>query len=85
MNNADKPISPIFASDGFPIGATDTKQGELIGLTKREYFAAMAMEGLLARTPDRQEMDLGILEAERIAQESVYIAQKLLAELDKSK
>ena len=85
MNNADKPISPIFSSDGFPIGATDTKQGELIGLSKREYFAAMAMQGLLARTPDRHETDLGILEAQRIAQEAVIMSHKLLAELDKSK
>jgi hypothetical protein len=80
MNNADKPISPIFASDGFPIGATDTKQGELIGLTKREYFAAMAMQGMV------YWRDVSLpFKADLFAAQAVQFADALLAELDKSK
>lgn len=39
------------------------------GLTKREYFAGLAMQGLLTRVPNRHngETDLGILECKRIA------------------
>jgi hypothetical protein len=53
------------------------------GLTKREYFAAMAMQGLLTRVPNRHnlETDLGILECKRIAEEAVIMADKLLVEL----
>jgi Mn-dependent DtxR family transcriptional regulator len=54
------------------------------GCTKREYFAAMAMQGLLTRVPKRQggETDLGILEAKRIAAESRIIADLLIEELN---
>jgi hypothetical protein len=54
------------------------------GLDKREYFAAMAMQGLLTRVPKRQsgEVDLGILEAQRIATEAVIMADKIIDELN---
>ena len=53
------------------------------GLTKREYFAGLAMQGLLTRFPNRHngETDLGILECKRIAEEAVIMANKLLEEL----
>ena len=54
------------------------------GLTKREYFAALAMQGLLTRVPKRHgdETDLGIIEAQRIAAESRIMADLLIAELN---
>lgn len=54
------------------------------GLTKREYFAGLAMQGLLTRVPYRNdgEVDLGILESKRIASEAVYMADALLLELE---
>ncbi len=54
------------------------------GVNKREYFAALAMQGLLTRVPQRQggETDLGILEAKRIAEESLIMADLLLEELN---
>ena len=54
-------------------------------LTKREYFAAMAMQGLLTRVPNRHnnETDLGILECARIKKEAVVIADALIEELNK--
>ena len=53
------------------------------GLTKREYFAGLAMQGLLTRVPNRHngETDLGILECKRIAEEAVIMADALLAKL----
>lgn len=56
------------------------------GLTKREYFAAMAMQGLLTRVPERSsgETDLGVIESDRIAEESVIMANKLIAAINKN-
>jgi hypothetical protein len=53
-------------------------------VTKREYFAALAMQGLLTRIPPRHggEVDLGILESQRIAAESRIMADTLLEELE---
>ena len=60
-------------------------EGNFKGLTKREYFAGLAMQGLLTRVPQRpgSEVSLGILESQRIAQESIIMADKLLKELEK--
>lgn len=53
------------------------------GLTKREYFAVMAIQGLLTRVPNRHngETDLGVLECKRIAEEAIIIADELLNKL----
>ena len=48
MKNADKPIKPIFNNNGFITHESHIKDSLLIGLTKREYFAGLAMQGLLA-------------------------------------
>ena len=47
-----------------------------IGLTKREYFAGLVMQGICASNGWDQSMD-GIVKA------SIEMADKLLAELDK--
>jgi len=54
------------------------------GVTKREYFAALAMQGLLTRVPKRHgdKTDLGILEAKRIVAESRILADLLIEELN---
>lgn len=70
MKNSEEPIYPI------------TNQGTLRnrnGLTKREYFAAMAMQGILANE------NTGLSSNEVIAKESVKLANLLLTELDKTK
>ena len=48
MNNADKPAMPISVSSSTHgnICSSDFEYGE--GLTKREHFAGLAMQGLLA-------------------------------------
>jgi hypothetical protein len=69
MNNADKPISPT--------GQNQTGTG----LTKREYFAAMAMQGMISG----RALSLSKDEAVMFGAQSIQFADALLAELDKSK
>lgn len=53
MKNGDKPAHPVecsFDEDGTMTGVrTGEYTGFSTGLTKREYFAAMAMQGILSR------------------------------------
>jgi hypothetical protein len=48
-----------------------------IGLTKREYFAALAMQGLLANSSNS-------IYPTEVAQDSLIYADALLAELEKT-
>ena len=41
MKNADKPINPVL-----------TQNPSLIGLTKREHYAGLAMQGIIAGRKD---------------------------------
>lgn len=68
MKNEDKPINPI--PEHF-----DKYQNENIGLTKREYFAGLAMQGLLNNTAFTVKF---------IASQSVKIAEELLKQLENS-
>lgn len=66
----------------FPTPSEFRDDGALIvyatpGLTKREFFAAMAMQGSLAGEPGPH------LQSNQLARESVVHADALLAELDK--
>lgn len=79
MDNSKQPINPYSDIDN------DYFKGEIqFGLTKREYFAGLAMQGLLTRVPNRHNLEtyLGIIEGARIAQESVIMADNLLKELE---
>ena len=75
MRNADMPAMPLslnpgeFAADGMNVD----------GLTKREYFAAMAMQGLIASWGQHDVTDFG-----EIASDAVLAADALLAELEKT-
>lgn len=79
MKNGDMPASPVFNESGVPMHHSGgvIREGVCSGLTKRELFAAMAMQGLLASD----------LEAkfEVFAEVSVLQADALLAELEKSR
>lgn len=50
-----------------------------IGLTKREYFAAMAMKGIIT---NKDGLDIKI---ERIAESAVDMADALIEELNKTR
>ncbi len=65
MTNGNDLITPLIN--------TDTEAGHYSGLTKREYFAAMAMQGLLASGDYTQD----------IAHSSVECADALISELNK--
>ncbi len=62
----------------FPRNEKNSMAIEYQGLTKREYFAAMAMQGILANE------NTGLSPNEVVAKESVKLADLLLAELDKT-
>jgi hypothetical protein len=67
MKNSEKPTYPIVG-----IAFDDNHKG----LTKREYFAAMAMQGLLARHNYLSDEDV-------VSRNAVDYADALLAELEK--
>ncbi|KKK52493.1 hypothetical protein LCGC14_3104360 [marine sediment metagenome] len=53
MKNADKPAYPYPDMAQF-----DFSLGEMMGLTKREWFAGMAMQGIIIRD---KELGAGII------------------------
>lgn len=67
MKNADMPA--------FPVEETSNSESLSFGLTKREYFAAMAMQGLLAQN--------GYNRFDLLAIDAVRQADALLEELEK--
>ncbi|MFT6882531.1 MAG: hypothetical protein ACJAVY_001329 [Marinoscillum sp.] len=75
MNNADMPAYPMSEEDSIK-----WLQGDcvLAGLTKREHFAGVAMQGLIKLT-----FPFGADE-ETTARRSLKMADALLAELSKS-
>ena len=81
MKNADKPISPLKGGDGTLY--TDGNEhefiastGAFVGLTKREYFAGLAMTALVGSGD--------LMDADIKAKQSVRMADALLKELEKS-
>ncbi len=54
MKNGDLPINPLYGADNVPwstkgIDAAAFKENPMMsGLTKREYFAGLAMQGMIA-------------------------------------
>jgi hypothetical protein len=72
MENGKKPISATLTYNE----VSGQPNGHLLGLTKREYFAGLIMQGLCACP------DLALLR-KALAEEAVKQADDLLAELDK--
>ena len=75
MKNADKPINPVLTQS--PSLQNDTS----LGLTKREYFSVLAMQGLLA-LPDKGTYSSFDEAIERICEVSVKFAEELLKQLE---
>ena len=77
------PNDPAYTCS-MPVMAKNNEDGLLYkvgeqpraGLTIREYFAAMAMQGLLARSTDRAQTEM-------LMEGSVEMADALIAELSK--
>jgi hypothetical protein len=75
MENAERsayPVPELLDQIGDQLDGID-----VIGLTKREYFAAMAMQGLLAN----QKIDNG--HSELLCMASIGYADELLKQLSK--
>lgn len=81
MNNADKPAHPVEPD----------KLGTTNGLTKREYFAAMAMQGLLSNSEYLKQLShntktIPSFDSNTIcAMEAIDMADELLKQLEQTK
>lgn len=62
-------------SNAFPMRNPDPSENDEFGLTKREYFAAMAMQGILSGAQ--------YIDYEKFAKVAVESADALIAELNK--
>jgi hypothetical protein len=92
MNNSDMPASPVRNCNNEVVNLADgainsndfTQEGKKysIGLTKREHFAAMAMQGILSNGTFEGEGNR-VHWLDLIAENSVQIADALLKELEK--
>lgn len=76
MNN-----QPAFPTDIY-FGEYRTDQHP--GLTKREYFAAMALQGLLAN-PDTHDPQTALMNEEFLAMSAIRIANALITALEATK
>jgi hypothetical protein len=66
----------------FPI--LDNEQNSLSeGLTKREYFAAMAMQGICASGLEKYLVNDGYVCANPLTEDAIRIADELLKQLEK--
>jgi hypothetical protein len=92
MKNADKQAYPRTGYE-HSNDATQSHYYHEDGLTKREYFAAMAMQGILAGIPQREQDMVPLLRYyakqfpdktmnECVAIEAVEMADKLLKQLE---
>jgi hypothetical protein len=79
MENGKQPITPISY-----VAAYSSER-----LTKREYFAGLAMQGIMSSLTEMQARGGSILHHvgldQTLAKEAVCIADALLAELEKTK
>ena len=77
MKNADKPINPVLTQS--PSLQNDTS----LGLTKREYFAGLAMQGLLSNSYSNGfSQPLSEYDSKSIAKFSIEYADELLKQLE---
>lgn len=75
MNNADQPIKPIT-------GIYEDQKLMCIGLTKKEYYAGLAMQGLIASCDWKvSKLNNSLILA--TSENAVKIADELLKQLEK--
>lgn len=90
MTNPNDSISPLIETQELRVGSETSIPvvSSMGGLTKREYFAAMAMQGILATTPHdysdgRYNVNGGYLCHESVAKDAVECADALIEALNK--
>ena len=81
MKNADMPARPVNSEELFESIRRD--KPELLGLTKREHFAAMAMQGFLSDPSIAEGFNDRENFKQVIVKSSVDYADALLKELEK--
>ena len=75
MKNADKPINPVLTQS--PSLQNDTS----LGLTKREYFAGLAMQGLISSCDwNFTTFNKDLIEA--TSKNAIELADELLKQLE---
>lgn len=86
IKNGDMPANPVRGNNGLlwdSKDATHLKEDRCAGLTKREYFAGLAMQGFISSakgfTLDQLRMEHII---KGVAKASAQYAEALLEELD---
>lgn len=79
MKNGDMPAMPVFNDSGAVTADYGFLSGEGMGLTKREYFAAMAMQGMLSNGLNPVVTEQGEMA------KAVRLADALLTELEKKR
>ncbi|QNS40208.1 hypothetical protein H0S70_07285 [Chryseobacterium manosquense] len=89
MNNADKPINPCLmqqvGDNEFRANKpNDPKEWNVptAGLTKREYFAGIAMQGLLASFTEKASNGMWGTEVKETVKSAVDYADELLKQLE---
>lgn len=88
MNNADNPIYPTYGASGTLLTGNNENEGYIkavrpfIGLTKREHFAGLAMQGLCAGISGEVAGSDG---GENLAKLALSIADNLLKQLEDDK
>lgn len=81
MSKADEPAFPVEYGNSTAMNGTILGPGQMKGgLTKREYFIGLAMQGMLSLGPIPGQTDISI---EGQVQHAVRLANALLAELEK--
>ena len=78
MNNSDRAAYPLQLQEGETADSIK-RHGVADGLTKREHFAAMAMQGFISDEAWSRKVGMA-----KLATLSVEAADALLAELEKS-
>lgn len=86
MENKNQPAFPVVMQQVGDDEYRASKPGDpkqfnrpMAGLSKREYFAGLAMQGMAANSHDAMFM----MKAAQIATTSVQLADALIAELEK--
>ena len=84
MKNADKPINPttsqkINETEFFEYELPD-RQRQYSGLTKREYFAGLAMQGLMSSFTENAEN--GFYGTKEVVSTAIEYADELLKQLE---
>jgi hypothetical protein len=81
MKNADKPINAVLTQ------SISLQNETSLGLTKREYFAGLAMQGILSSQTEMRSNGFSLTKEEikYICEESVLLADELLKQLETTK